>query len=209
MYKLYWSRGTGVVAPQVMLEEIGADYEKVIIDIEKGDNQSPEFLAVNPLGQIPTMVLPDGTPMTESAAIILQLADAHPEAGLAPAPGSAERARFYRWIAFLASNVYMADLRHYYPERHTTDPGGVEGVAKAAVVDLDRSFAILNEALDPGPYLLGERFSAADLYLWMLVGWHPERERMLSENAGVAQLVQRVEQRPAVARVRAEHDAPG
>lgn len=209
MYKLYWSRGSGVVTPQVMLEEIGAEYEKVVIDIEKEENRSPEYLAVNPLGQIPALALADGTILTESAAIVLQIVDEHPEAKLAPPPGSAERARFYRWLVFMAANIYMSDLRHYYPERHTTDPGGVEGVAKAAVIDMDRYFSILNQALDPGPYLLGETFSAVDIYLWMLTGWHPERERLLSENPRIAQLVRQVEQRPAIARVRAEHDESG
>ena len=74
---------------------------------------------------------------------------------------------------------------------------------------MDRYFSILNQALDPGPYLLGETFSAVDIYLWMLTGWHPERERLLSENPRIAQLVRQVEQRPAIARVRAEHDESG
>ena len=80
MYKLYWSRGSGVVTPQVMLEEIGAEYEKVVIDVEKEENRSPEYLAVNPLGQIPALALADGTILTESAAIVLQIVDEHPEA---------------------------------------------------------------------------------------------------------------------------------
>ena len=80
MYKLYWSPGSGAIAPQVLLEEIGAQYEKIVVDIESDENQSSDFLAVNPLGQIPALVLPDGTLMTESAAIVLQICDRHPEA---------------------------------------------------------------------------------------------------------------------------------
>jgi glutathione S-transferase len=71
---------------------------------------------------------------------------------------------------------------------------------------MGRHFAILNEALDPGPYLLGESFSAVDVYLWMLTTWHPEPERMLAENPRVKELVERVQARPAVARVWSEHE---
>ena len=69
MYKLYWSKGAGSMAPEVILEEVGAKYEKIEVDLAKDANRRAEFLAVNPLGQVPALVLPDGTLMTESAAI--------------------------------------------------------------------------------------------------------------------------------------------
>ena len=84
MYKLYWSKMSGAIAPQVLLEEVGAKYEKIVVDLDQEENQEPDFLAINPMGQIPALVLPDGTLMTESAAIILQICDRHPEAKLAP-----------------------------------------------------------------------------------------------------------------------------
>ena len=68
MYKLYWARTSGAMVPEALFEEIGVDYEKIVIDIAKEENRSDEFLAINPMGQIPTLVLPDGTMMTESAA---------------------------------------------------------------------------------------------------------------------------------------------
>jgi glutathione S-transferase/GST-like protein len=206
MYQLYWSKTSGAMAPQALFEEIGAEYTKIVIDLDAEENRSPEYLAVNPMGQIPALVLPDGTLMTESAAMVLHIVDRHPEAGLAPPAGSPERATFDRWLLFMAATLYGADLRCYYADRFTTDPGGVKGVEAAAVADMGRHFAILNEALDPGPYLLGESFSAVDVYLWMLTTWHPEPERMLAENPRVAELVKRVQARPAVARVWAEHE---
>ena len=120
MYKLYWAPGSGAMAPQALFEEIGVAYEKIIIDFEKEEHRSEEFLAVNPLGQIPALILPDGTLMTESAAMMIQICDLHPEAGLAPASGSAKRADFLRWLFFLAANVYPAVLRFYYAERYST-----------------------------------------------------------------------------------------
>ena len=97
MYKLYLARDSGVRAPQALLEEIGAEYEKLVIDFEKDEHRSDEFLSVKPMGQIPALVLPDGTLMTETAAILLQIVDRHPEAQLAPTAGSTERTRFLRW----------------------------------------------------------------------------------------------------------------
>ena len=131
MYKLYWTAGSGAMTPQALFEEIGVEYEKIVIDIDNDEHKSPAFLAVNPMAQIPALVLPDGTLMTETAAILLQIVDRHPEAKLAPAPGSPERARFLRWLFFLASNVYPAVLRTYYSVRYSTDPNGAEGVKAA------------------------------------------------------------------------------
>jgi len=206
VYKLYWAKMTGAIAPQVLLEEIGAEYEKIVLDLESEENQDPEFLAINPMAQIPALVLPDGTLMTESAAMVLQICDRHPEAKLAPPAGSSESARFARWLFFMATNLYTTDLRLYYADRFTSDPDGVEGVQQAGRADMDRYFAILNDALDPGPYLLGQTFSAVDIYLWMLAQWHPEIPLLLEENPRIRQLVDLVQARPAVAWVWSEHE---
>ena len=205
MYKLFWSKSAGSMAPEVLLEEIGAAYEKVLVDLDKEQNRSAEFLAVNPMGQIPALVLPDGTLMTESAAMVLHLCDRHPEAKLAPPAGSPESARFQRWLVFMAASLYNADLRLYYAERMTTDAAAADGIAARGRADMDRYFAVLNDALDPGPYLLGETYSAADVYLWMLAKWHPEPEQLLADNPRIARLVGLVEARPAVAKVWAEN----
>jgi len=205
MYKLFWSRSAGSMTPEVLFEEIGAKYEKVLVDTQNGDNRRPEFLAVNPLGQIPALVLPDGTLMTESAAMVLHITDRHPEAKLAPLAGSPERARLLRWLVFMATAIYTADLRFYYADRFTTDASAIDGVAARARADLDRYFAILDDALDPGPYLLGEGFSAVDVYLWMLAKWHPDAAQLFAENPRVARLVELVEARPSVAKVWAEN----
>ncbi|HEY5657360.1 MAG TPA: glutathione S-transferase family protein [Myxococcota bacterium] len=199
MYKLYCSKGAGSVAPQVMLEEVGAKYEKIPIDLEKHDNQRPEYLAVNPLGQVPALELPDGTVMTESAAIVLQIGDSHPELGLIPPVGSAERARTLRWLVFMAANLYIAELRTYYADRFTTDPAGADGVQAAGMADAERYLAMLEDALNPGPFLLGDRYSAADIYLWMLATWFPPQT--LEKFPRIQRLMEQVRLRPAVARV--------
>jgi glutathione S-transferase len=143
--------------------------------------------------------------MTESAAMVLHITDRHPEAKLAPPAGSPESARFQRWLIFMAVAIYTADQRLYYADRITNDPAGTEGVEAAARADLDLNFALVNDALDPGPYLLGETFSAVDVYLWMLTKWHPDSAQLFADNSRIAKLVELVEARPAVAKVWAEN----
>ncbi len=206
MYKLYWSIMSGVIAPQVVLEEVGAEYEKIVVDLEQEANFEPEFLAVNPMAQIPALQLPDGTVITESAAMVLHITDRYPEVKLAPIPGSSDSAIFLRWLIFMAASLYTTDLRLFYADQFTNDPSGEDGVKASAQADMDRFFGIMNDALEPGPYLLDQTFSAADIYLWMLAGWHPDPEKLMETNPRINKLVDLVQARPAVAKVWAEHN---
>ncbi len=195
------------MAPQALFEEIGVEYEKIVIDIDKEEHKSDAFLSVNPMGQIPALVLPDGTLMTETAAMLAHIVDRHPEAKLAPPAGSAERARFLRWLFFLASNTYPTILRIYYSERHSTDPSAAEGIKAAAEADLNEQFKILEDALDPGPYLVGEAVSAADILLWMLIQWHPDPARLFKQAPRVERIAGLLQARPAIARTWRDHEA--
>jgi glutathione S-transferase/GST-like protein len=206
MYKLYWAQGSGAMAPQALFEEIGAEYEKIVIDFEKEEHKSEEFLAVNPMGQIPALVLPDGTLMTETAAMLAHIADRYPEAKLAPPAGSSDSARFLRWLFFLGSNVYPTILRVYYSERYSTDPTAAAGIKVAAELELDEQFKILDDALNPGPYLVGEAFSAVDILLWMLIEWHPEPAHLFERAPRVKRLSELLHARPAIARTWREHE---
>jgi len=177
VYKLYWAPNTGAFAPDVVLTLCAAPFQRHRVDYDAKEQHSESYLKLNPMGQIPLLLLPDGTAMTESAAMVLHLVERFPEAELTPAPGSAARAVFDRWLVFLAVNVYSAILRFYYAGRYTTDPAGAEGVRKAAERDLQKQFAVLEAALDPSPFLTGEAFGAADIYLMMLADWYrPARE---------------------------------
>ena len=200
MYTLYRNAGAGSIAPESMFEEAGVDYEKVEVDLAE---KSPEFLAVNPLGQVPTLVLEDGTLLTESGAMVLYLADRYPDAQLAPPIGDPARAPFCRWLFFLSANVYNGTLRFLYADTLSTDPGAAEGIKAMAARDLDRYFDLVEAALDPGPYLLGARYSGADAYLWMLSGWQDDRDALFARCPRLKTLCERVGERPAIARVAA------
>ena len=200
MHTLYRNAGSGSMAPEAMLEEAGADYEKIEVDLVE---KSPEFLAVNPLGQVPTLVLEDETLLTESGAMVLYLADRYPEARLAPPIGDPARAPFCRWLFFLSANIYNSTLRYMYGDTYSTDADGAEGIQAMATRDLDGYFDVIEAALDPGPYLLGTRYSGADAYLWMLTGWQEDRDALFARCPRLKMLCERVGERPAIARVAA------
>ena len=205
MYTLYWSADSGAFAVQAVLEELGQPYRREVMSTAAGDHRTPAFLAVNPMAQIPALRLPDGTIVTESGAMVAHLCDAHPEAGLLPAPGTSGRAEAYRWLFWLATGLYEFDLRYYYPDRYTADPAGAEAVKAAALARMDHLLAIAETLIGAGPYALGERFSAVDLYLFMLVLWHPDPVAARERHPRLGELVRRVRQRPAVERIWWQH----
>jgi len=172
MYTLYWNTDTGAFAPNLVLALARAPFERVRIDHRKGENRTPAYLKISPLGQIPALRLPDDSTITESAAMLLHLVEAYPGAGLAPPPGTGARAHFHRWLLFLATGVYGAVLRVSYPERHTDDPAGAAAVREAANRALETQWAIVEAAIEPGPYLFGPSITAADIYLAMLACWY-------------------------------------
>jgi len=201
MYKLYWARNSGAFAPEAVMALAGVPFERVAVDLDAGEHQAAAYRRLNPMGQVPLLVLPDGRAITESAAMLLHLVDRFPEARLAPAPGSGERAVFDRWLLFMAVNLYGAILRYYYPDRFSAAADGAAGVKAAAARDLDAWFALAGEALEPGPFLFGERFGAADLYLLMLLKWYPPALAL----PALARLAPSLEAHPAVAALCGAH----
>jgi glutathione S-transferase len=173
-YTLYSHDGSGGFAVEAALVKAGAAHKVVTVDTGKGEQNRPEFVAINPMRQVPVLVLPDGTTMTESAAIVVHLANAFPDKGLAPKPATAAHAGFLRWMFFMAANLYEGDLRYFYAERYTTDPAGAAGVKNAGAAHMKKSFAVVEDALDQGPFLCGAVLTMADVYLAMLTAWSPE-----------------------------------
>jgi glutathione S-transferase len=146
-----------------MLEEVGADYELRPVDLMKGDNRTREFLAMNPLGKIPVLLVGE-TVITEVPAILAWLADAYPAVALAPPVGSPERGTWYRWLFFGGSSFEpaMADelFKRPVPRRSAVGWGS-----------FDDAITAVEYGLQPGPYLLGETFSAADVYIGAELAW--------------------------------------
>ncbi|MER8420867.1 glutathione S-transferase family protein [Mesorhizobium sp. M1329] len=203
MYKLYTRANTGGFVVEAALALAGVPFDR--IDVPKG-RLDQAFLDISPLNQVPVLVLPDGRSMTESAAICILLAERHPEAALAPAANTPDRADFLRWMFFMSSVIYPANLRFFYADRYTADAGGVDAVKQAAVSEMDRSFAILDAALEGRDWLAGDRLSLADIYLVMLVAWHPEVATVPTAWPNIERLWANLREHRVIKRLNASHD---
>lgn len=197
MIELHYYPGNASLFPHMLLRELGVPFELKLVDRDADAQNSPAYLRLNPNGKIPVLV-DQGRPIFETAAIGLWLADAYPAAGLAPPPGSPARADYYKWMVHLA-NTPQAEFRAwFYPHEFTADPEGAEAVKASAGARLAGVFARIEVQLGEGPWLLGEAFSAADLYLLMMVRWGRTLPRPARDLPGLGAHAQRVLARPAV-----------
>jgi glutathione S-transferase len=194
--------------PHMLLRELGIPFELRLVDRARNAQRSPEYLRLNPRGLIPVLVDGDLV-VTETAAIALHLLDRHSECGLAPAVGTPRRATFYEWMIHLTNTPQVEHLKRAYPDRHTTIANAVADVKATAISRLDTIFDQIEADLGDRPFLLGERFSAVDLFLLMMVLWTGRMPRPAWTLPRLAAHARRVCARPAVrATLEAEGIAP-
>lgn len=176
MFKLFARPGWGSVIVEAQLAWYGLDYTiEDLDDLFKSADARAKLQPFNPVAQLPTLILPDGQIMTESAAITLHLADVAGSDSLVPAPGEPERPRFLRWLVFLVANIYPTFTYADDPSRFV--PGEVAQKAFRANVDEyeKRLWGMLER--DAGqPWFLGDRVSAMDIYISAMTRWRPKRE---------------------------------
>lgn len=201
MYILHWAPGCGSFAPHAALNEVGAPYKLVEVDLGSDQHYTKEFLAVNPRAQVPVLTLPNGTVMTESAAMMMHIADCHPEANLMPELGETSRAIVYRWLVFSTVNLYDTGCRISDTQHYSVNEADYEGVRAKARSDLDRNWEMVVDAIGDGPFLLGQRFSAVDVCLLMIAQWHYDPERLLGRHPKLVTLCESVRSRPAIEEV--------
>ena len=210
MLQLHYSPSDASLAPHMLLEEIGAPFALKLVDRSVNAQKSPAYLKLNPNGLIP--VLEDGDlVLYETAAILLHLADTHPEAQLAPAFGSAERAHFYKWMLWLANTFHATLIPFFYPERWADDASAIAQVKAHAEARVGQLLDQLDAELarHAGPWLLGAGFSAVDPYALMLGSWTRHFARPARSLPEFGPYLRRVQSRPAVQRaLRAEGLVP-
>lgn len=203
MIELHYHPGNASLTPHIVLEEIGVPFKLVHVDRASGAHKSDAYLKLNPNGQIPVLV--DGSlVLYETAAICLHLADTHPDAVLAPAPGTAERAHFYKWLVW-STNTLQAMLMHYFYGGRMVDDGNATAAAQVKAHAEAKIGGMLDQidaqlASHGGPWLLGQAYSAVDPYTLMLCRWTRGFARPARARPHIGPYLQRVLARPAVQR---------
>ena len=187
------TRSGGVL---VLLEELGAPYTLQLLNMKKGEQREAAYLAINPMGKVPAILHGDAL-VTEQVAVYLYLADLFPQAGLTPAIGDPLRGPFLRWLAFYGSS--------FEPALVDKSQGHAPSPSMAPYGDYDTMLKTLVDQLGRGPYILGERFTAADVLWGTALNW-TTMFKLVPELPVIKAYIERVNARPAFARAR-EKDA--
>ena len=207
-YVLYGKLGSGAASVHAALELVGAPYRLVETASWEPDAAFEELLAVNPIGQVPTLKLPDGTALSETAAIMIALAERHPGSGLLPADAAA-RAQAIRGLVYIAANCYPCITIIDYPERfcaEAQDDEAVKGRIRAGTRErLHKHWDIFADLFAARPYLSGDAIGALDLYAAVVSKWAGTRAHVEQARPEFHATLQRIEAHPKVAAVFARH----
>ena len=190
--KLFYMPGACSLAPHIVASEAGIDVELIKVDGKTKTTETAEnFLATNPHGYVPALVLPDGELLTEASVVVQYLADQKPETGLMPAAGSMARYRVQQWLAFVSTELHKAFGVFFKPNT----PEATKEINRE---HLAKRLAYVDGKLDGRSYLTGDAFTAADAYLWTILGWAKHVGIDLSSFANIQRYLGAVAARPAV-----------
>lgn len=173
MYQLYYYPLNASMAPHFVLTHLNAEFELLLVDRKNNAQKSAEYLALNPVGRIPTLV-DNGQAIFESSAICIHLAERHPEAKLIPEIGHPNRAKFFQWMMYLTNTLQAELMLYFYPAKHTIDDSNASNIVAAQEVRLIDMLALLNDELAGKDFLVGDTLSLCDFYLFMLSVWADE-----------------------------------
>lgn len=197
MYALYYSPGTASMVVHWLLIEMGLEHELRAVDIDARAHKHADYLALNPNGVVPTLIV-DGQPRYEAAALAMYLADRHPQHGLAPACDDLLRAPYNQWMFNLVATLQAPLRLWWYPSDLQTDDD--EAVRRSAQARIEAACERLDAQLaGHGPYLLGDRLSAADFYLTMLMRWTRNTPRPAHDWPHLGEFARRMKARPTFA----------
>jgi len=205
---LYYAPGTCALATHLALEFSGAPYEAKRLDFRQQQQRTPEYLRVNPKGRVPALVTERGV-LTETPALLQYIAQSFPQAGLAPLDDAFLLARGNEFNSFLCSTVHVnhAHKGRGYRWVDADDTAALEAMKKKVPQTMAESFTLIEEGMLQGPWVLGERFSTSDLYLYTLTRWLGGDGVDLNRFPKVADHMRRMEAQPQVQKVIALHQA--
>lgn len=196
-YTVYGAVGSGSVPVEAALTLIGAPYRVIEAVTWEGDHERDKVAPVNPMRQIPALVTPDGETLTESAAILIWLAEQHPEAALAPEPGDPRRAQFLRWMTFVPASIYSMFWVRDEPSRLGGDDADHQDRIKVRTAErIAECWGRMESQIAPGRFLLGDDLTVLDLYVATASRWTPRRERFAEVAPRMAAVMQRVDALP-------------
>jgi glutathione S-transferase len=170
MLRFYYTPHTCALASHVVLEQSGCEYEAVRVDFAANEQRSPAYLAVNPKGRVPALVTERGV-LSETPAILAYLAQLHPEAGLAPQGDPFAFARVQSFNSYLCSTVHVAHAHRMRGYRWADDPAAIAAMQRKVPQSVGDCFALIERELLVGPWVMGERYSICDPYLFTLAQW--------------------------------------
>lgn len=195
-YLLYYSPGSASMAVHWMLIEAGIPFEARLVDIDAGQQRDPDYLRLNPSGRVPTLVV-DGVPRHESAALMMLLAERHPESDFAPAPGSTDRAAWLEQMVYLANTVLPA-MRDWFYADIDGDAAGAEAVRALARRRIEDACGHLDAHLRAGrDYLVGDKLSTADLLAVVLMRWTRNMPRSAMSWPDLARYIRKIRSLPS------------
>lgn len=198
-YTVYGAAGSGSVPVEAALTLIGAPFRVIEAVTWASDAERDKVAAVNPMRQIPVLVTPGGEILTESAAILVWLAEQHPEAALGPAPGDPLRGQFLRWMSFVSASIYSMFWVRDVPDRLVGDDPAAQATLKRRTADrIADCWARMEGQIEPGRFLLGDTLTVLDLYVATTSRWTPRRDRFHQIAPRMGEVVRRVDALPAL-----------
>jgi glutathione S-transferase len=170
MFKLFYSPGSCALASHIALEEAAAEYTVARVDFSRSEQRSPEYLAINPKGRVPALVTDDGT-LTETPAILAYLAQCFPQAKLAPFDDPFAFAKIQAFNSYLCSTVHVAHAHRMRATRWADDPAAIEAMKRKVPESVGAAFALIENGMLEGPWVMGECYTICDPYLFTLAEW--------------------------------------
>jgi len=206
MLKLYYSPGSCALASHIALEEVGAPYEAARVDFRANEQRKPEYLAINPKGRVPALVTDRGI-LTETPAILAFVAQSFPAANLAPLQDAFAFAQVQAFNSYLCSTVHVAHAHKGRGARWADEPEALAAMQRKVPQSVGDAFGLIEQGMLAGPWVMGERYSICDPYLFTVAQWLEGDAVDLTRLPRVLAHRARVAERPAVQAVLARHRA--
>jgi len=206
LYTLFTAPNSYAMGAHVVLEEIGAPYDLRWVELFS-DAPDPDFLSASPHARVPALRGPEGT-LFESGAIAMYLAERHPGAGLSIAPGHPLRGRYLQWMHYLAATLQPDAMLQFHPEAYFADQTRQRALKEASMQRLEKILHVIDEALSPGPWFLGDKLTVIDICFAMQAVWPELYRGGIGEYPNIARMVARLRDRQSVQKVLAMHTKP-